>query len=301
MKIVLAGCTGFIGGSLTESLASDGHEIISLTRDPGKYDGFKNVTYIKWDARAAGDWTKHINGADAVVNLAGEPLAEKRWTRYQKEWILNSRVESTKAIVQAIAATGSKPATLINASAVGYYGNVKTGEVDESHERGEGFLADVCLQWENEASKVVEFGTRLVILRTGVVLEKDGGALKSMLSAFNSYAGGTPGSGKQWVPWIHREDVISAIKYTLANASLEGAINLSSPNPVTMKELATTIGRVIKKPMWAQVPSLVVKAALGEMADMLLTGQKAIPRKLTRVGFEFKFPQLAGALKDILL
>lgn len=303
MKIVLSGSTGFIGKTLTRRLASNGHEIVCLTRNPEKYksSNSKNISYIKWNARTTDSWAEVVDSADAVINLAGEPIDEKRWTRYQKEWILNSRIESTNAVVEAISMAKNQPSTLINASAVGYYGDVKSCSVDESHPRGTGFLADVCELWENAAKKAEKYNTRVVMLRTGVVLESDGGALKRMLSAFKAFASGTPGSGSQWVPWIHRKDVISAIEFILKNNSLSGPVNISSPNPVTMKELATTIGEILHKPMWAPIPSFVVKAALGEMAEMLLTGQKVIPFKLIEAGFEFKYPYLKDALKDILL
>jgi uncharacterized protein (TIGR01777 family) len=302
MKVVIAGGTGFIGRALTKNLIDSGEKVVILTRDPYKarISGNAKAIYEKWDARTVSSWTEHINDANAVINLAGEPLAGKRWTKFQKEWILNSRTESTSAIVEAISDSRNKPSVLINGSAVGYYGDVKSGDVDESYPAGNDFLAKVCVDWEAAAAKAEEFGVRTVMIRTGVALEKDGGVLKLMLSTFKMYAGGIPGSGGQWVPWIHREDAVRAVLFLLDNNKLSGPVNLTSPNPVTMRELISAMGRILDKPMLAPVPAFLLKAVLGEMADIILTGQKAVPRKLLESGFKFSYPDLEEALLTIL-
>jgi len=302
MKILLTGGTGFIGKALCETLTNDGHELIVLTRNPNQALAAQKspIKYLQWDARTLGDWADRFSGADVVINLAGEPIGRKRWSKFQKEWILNSRVEATEIIIEAISKASPKPAVLINGSAVGYYGDVQSGDVDESYPKGKGFLADVCDSWEKAALEAEKYGVRTVMTRTSLTLERDGGALKRLLTAFELYAGGTPGSGKQWVSWIVREDVIRAIKFIIDNGGLSGAVNITSPNPVTMTRLCQIIGEVLHKPMWVPIPTTIIKAALGEMADMILTGQKVIPRKLTEAGFSFNYPDLKSALMTIL-
>ena len=302
MKIVVAGGTGFIGIPLIQNLTAKKHEVIVLTRNPEAIRSANqlSVNFAKWDGRSLSDWTKQIDGADAVINLAGEPIGDKRWTKFQKGWILNSRIDATRIIVEAIKQAQVKPSALINGSAVGYYGDVPNGDVDESHPRGKGFLADVCGMWEDEALIAAESGVRTVMIRTGIVLEQNGGALKRMLSAFKMYTGGTPGSGKQWVPWIHRYDIVRAIEFILANDKLSGPVNLTAPNPVTMSQFSAAIGKILNRPLWAPIPAFVIKAALGEMAEMILTGQKAIPDKLLKAGFVFYFANVDEALRTIL-
>lgn len=301
MKLVVAGGTGFIGKELVLRLLDAGHEIVVLTRNSGllNINTSDKLKFIDWDARTVSSWADQLTGADAIINLAGEPLAEKRWTIDQKQRILNSRVEATGAIVKAIAEAKSRPTVLINSSAVGYYGKVEQGEVDESHQPGNDFLAGVCAKWEAEAQKAEVLGVRTVILRTGLTLEKDGGLLKKVLTIFSSHAGGAPGSGRQWVSWIHREDLLNIIEFALKTKQLTGPINATTPYPVTMKEFVSTLGKILKKPLWAPVPTIVLKAALGEMAEMLLTGQKVMPTRLLGIGYEFKYPVLEHALITI--
>jgi uncharacterized protein (TIGR01777 family) len=302
MRIVITGGTGFIGVPLIKSLVRNGHELIVLTRNPDAAQaiGPQSIIFIKWDGRNVDDWAKHGDGARAVINLAGEPIGDKRWTKFQKGWILNSRIEATRAIAEAIKQANAKPAVLINGSAVGFYGDVPDGDVDENTPRGKGFLAEVCEQWEAEAAQASKFDIRVAMIRTGIVLEREGGALKRMLGAFKMYTGGTPGSGRQWVPWIHREDAIRAIEFMISNDKLSGPVNLTAPNPVTMAEFAKTIGKIINRPLWVPVPAFVIKTALGEMAEMLLTGQKAVPSKLLKAGFDFHYPDIDDALSAIL-
>lgn len=254
----------------------------------------------KWDAEKDGPWSQSIDGAQAVINLTGEPIAAKPWTPHQKRLLLTSRINSTKAIVQAIAKAKIKPAVLINASAVGFYGNVPEGDVTEMNHAGEGFLADVCSAWEKEALKAADYGVRVVLLRIGIVMEMGGGALAKMLPPFKMFAGGPLGSGKQWFPWIHRDDIVGAILFALKNPAISGPINLTAPTPVRMNEFCSELGRAMGRPSWAPVPGFALKLLLGEMSEMLLNGQKVIPQKLLQAGYKFKYPDLRESLRTIL-
>ncbi len=302
MHIVVSGGTGFIGKPLLQSLSDNNYHTILLTRHPhsSKPHLLKNIMLEKWDAEKDGPWAQSIDGAQAVINLTGEPIAAKRWTAHQKRILLTSRIHSTKAIVQAIAKAKNKPSVLINASAVGFYGNVPEGDVTESNHAGDGFLAEVCAAWEKEALKASEYGVRVVLLRIGIVMEMGGGALEKMLPPFKMFAGGPLGSGKQWFPWIHRDDIIGAILFALKNPSISGPINLTAPTPVRMNEFCSALGHALGRPSWAPVPGFALKLLLGEMSEMLLNGQKVLPEKLLKAGYKFKHPELGESLRSIL-
>lgn len=300
MKIMIAGGTGFIGGDLVAQLRSKGHELFLLSRSEKK-SADSNIHYLPWDGKSSGSWGSQMSAMDAVINLAGEPIAGKRWSAAQKDKILQSRILGTRAIIEAISKSNPKPKLLINASAVGYYGNVPEGDVNETHAKGKGFLADTCEAWENEALRAQAVGLRTVLLRTGIVLERGGGALSKMLPPFQFFAGGPLGSGRQWFPWIHRQDVVRILLFALENEAISGAVNTTAPNPVTMREFCRDLGKVMHRPSWAPVPALALKILLGEMSEMLLGGQKALPEKLLKHQFIFKFPNLEGALADILV
>ncbi len=301
MKIVLAGTTGFIGKPLVERLLKSGHTLFILTRDPARLPRSTSpkLHALQWDGERQGNWARFMDGADAVINLAGEPIAAKRWTAGQKEKILRSRINTTRAITQAVCSAQQKPKVLVNASAVGYYGAVEAGDVTEEAPRGQGFLAEVCEAWEREAARVMQAGVRLVLLRTGVVLEKGGGALAKMEFPFRVFAGGPLGSGRQWFPWIHCDDELGLIEYALDQEKVSGPLNATAPLPVTMEEFCKALGRVLHRPSWAPVPAFVLKLLLGEMSELLLTGQKAVPQKALEKGYRFKYPDVEGALKAI--
>jgi uncharacterized protein (TIGR01777 family) len=301
MTIVVAGGSGFIGTEFINQVSAS-HKIILLTRKPESVRllSDRSVRVVQWDGLSLGPWTEHVDGADAVVNLAGVPIAGKRWTKAQKERIVESRTYATRAVVEAIAKARKKPPVLVNISGVGYYGNVDSGDVTESHPNGNDFLASVCRRWEQEASAGRKFGARVVIPRLGVVLGKGGGALQKMITPFKLYAGGPLGSGKQWFPWIHIDDVVGIIMFAIERQSLRGPVNAAAPQVVTMKEFCSTLGNVMQRPSWAPVPSLILKVAFGEMADMLLTGQRVIPKKLQDEGYKFQYPALEDALQAIL-
>jgi uncharacterized protein (TIGR01777 family) len=302
MRIVITGATGFIGRALCERLRVD-HEIIALSRDAGRAVGSLGdlARVVQWDGRTAGDWVSQADGAAAIINLAGENVASGRWTRTRKERILRSRIDSSGAVVEAIGKMRSRPKVVIQASATGYYRSGGDEELDEGSEAGSGFLADVCRRWESSAEDISALGVRSVVTRMGVVLGTGGGALVRLLRPFRFYLGGHVGSGRQWFAWISLEDVTAAVRFLVENEDLRGVFNLTSPEPVTMREFCRVLGGVIGRPAWTAVPGFVLRAALGQMADeMLLRGQKVLPRRLLEAGFEFKYPQLEHALTAIL-
>lgn len=300
MKILLAGATGFIGKSLIDELLRDRHELYLLTRHSSKVNPRTGLSILQWDGKTQGAWAQTASGVDAVINLSGAGIAEKRWTPARKKVLESSRIDSTRALVTFMHNSPKRPSVFLNASAVGYYGNVPDGNVPENAPHGKDFLSDLCKQWEDEAKKAVSLGIRTVLLRTGIVLEQGGGALAKMVFPFQIFAGGPLGSGKQWLPWIHREDEVGAILFALKNQNISGPVNLTAPHPVTMEEFCTSLGKVLHRPSWAPVPSFALHLLLGEMADMLLGGQKAVPQKLSTAGYSFKFPELEPALKAIL-
>jgi uncharacterized protein len=300
MKITVLGGTGFIGKILMKNLVQEGHKVVLLSRNPLNISK-ADIEAAKWDADHIDAWIKYIDGADAIINLSGEPIGSKRWTQKQKDKIIDSRLKTTRAIVSAISKSKSKPKLLINASAVGYYGNVESGEVTELSDSGAGFLSDVCKKWETGAKEAEKYGVRVVLVRLGIVLEKDGGALKKMLLPFKLFIGGPLGSGKQWLPWVHRDDLVGSMLFILKNQNISGVVNITSPNPVRMKEFSRELGKILKRPSMFPVPAFVLKILLGEMSEMILTGQKAIPQKLIEAGYKFKFPELKSALKEILI
>lgn len=301
MKIIIAGGTGFIGKALIGRLVQDGHNLVLLTRNPGKVS-VKNtkLTLAHWDATTVGDWAKSVEGADAVINLTGETIAGKRWTRLQKQLIISSRIESTRALVSAIEHVQKKPTVFINASAVGFYGDVPSGDVTELFPKGDGFLADVCDEWESEARYAEKLRVRVVLPRFGVVLSRKGGALKKLMLPFSFFVGGHLGNGRQWFPWIHLDDVVGGMIFILNNHNISGPVNFSAPESVTMKEFCQSLGKALRRPSWAPVPGFMLRIALGEMANMLLTGQRVNPKKLLDSGYKFICPNLGVTLEEIV-
>ncbi|MFI5251655.1 MAG: TIGR01777 family oxidoreductase [Bacteroidota bacterium] len=305
MKIIIAGGTGFFGTALVKELLQRKHNVTLLSRDPlhvsSELTSSANalLSVELWDGGTNGSWRKNVDGADAVINLAGESIAGKRWSPKQKTKIINSRVNATKAIVESILKAKTKPQVLINSSAVGYYGSVESGDVTEEKASGNDFLSGACRRWEQEARRVESFGVRLVILRTGIVLGKNGGALKKMELPFKLFVGGPIGNGRQWMPWIHIEDVVRCMIFALEQKTVSGPINMTAPNPVTMKQFSNELGKAMHRPSLFPVPGFILKIIFGEMAEMLLTGQKAIPSKLSANGFVFKYPSLPDALSSI--
>ena len=292
MKIVVAGANGLIGKALVRALSARGDQVTALVRKPQALAG---ATAVQWDGRE-GSWASVIDGADAVVNLAGAGVADHRWTDDYKRQILESRTHSTKALVEAIGKAQVKPRVLVNASAVGFYGGRGDELVDETATPGTDYLAGVTRAWEEEALRAP---VRAVLLRTGIVLSREGGALAKMLPPFKAFVGGPIGNGRQWMPWIHLDDEVAAIVFAIDHQELQGPVNLTAPKPVTMGEFAKALGKVLHRPSWAPVPAAALKIVLGEFANVLVEGQRAVPAALQRAGFTFRFSELAAALEDL--
>ena len=294
MKLLIAGGTGFIGTPLCHRLVQHGHELTVLSRTPQPRCAPVAVRFLSWDHP---EWRRLIASVDGVINLAGESLAAKRWTPRQKALLRDSRLQTTRALVDAIAASDRKPAVLINASAIGYYGARNDEELGEADPTGRGFLAELCVAWEAEARRAEALGVRVVRLRIGVVLGRGGGALAKMVPPFRWFAGGPLGSGRQWVSWIHRDDVTGLIAWALARSDVSGPINATAPQPVRMREFSATLGRALKRPSWAPVPAAALRLLVGEFAEALVTGQRVLPQAALRGGYAFAFPTLASALE----
>jgi len=295
MKLIITGGTGFIGHSLCQALEQDGHELVVLTR-MARSSTSPRLRFVVWQPGAPGPWEREVDGADGIINLAGESVVARRWTKRQKQRIMDSRVGTTKALVEAIRRASQKPSVLISASAVGYYGPKRDEVLSEDAKPGADFLAWVCQQWEAAAQTATPLGVRVVCLRIGLVLARDGGALARMVPPFQWFMGGSLGSGRQWVSWVHRDDLVSLIQWALQNPRASGALNATAPNPVTMKEFAGALGRVLHRPAFMPVPAFALRLMLGDMAEMLLTGQRVVPDVALRLGFAFKHPRLPEAL-----
>ncbi|MEG4534520.1 thylakoid membrane protein ThyD [Microcoleus sp. D2_18a_D3] len=305
MKVAIAGATGFVGSRLVEKLQAAGHQVVVLSRDAAKAgrvfpaSAYPNLEVVAYTPAESGDWQKSIAGCDAVVNLAGVPIAEERWTEARQQAILDSRRLTTAKLVEAIDNANPRPSVLVSASAIGYYGTSETAEFDETSPAGNDFLAAVCKDWEAAAQPAKNAGTRLAILRLGIVLGM-GGALAKMLPPFKLFAGGPLGTGKQWFSWVHREDVVDLILYALQNPQVEGVLNATAPNPVRMNELCQTLGEVLKRPSWLPVPSFALEMLLGDGAKLVLEGQKVLPKQTLASGFQYQYPTLKLALEEIL-
>jgi len=302
MNIVITGGTGFIGRALCTALIHGGHRVSILTRNVGQisYQPGVSVKPVEWNGRDTGPWEQTLEGADAVINLAGAPIADARWTDKRKQLIADSRVLTTRLLVRALSRCSSKPATFISASGIGYYGASDDRLLDEGSARGQGFLADLCLAWEAEALKAAELGVRVVILRTGMVLEQDGGALPKMLLPFRFFAGGPIMPGNQWVSWIHRRDHIGLIQWALSTPTVSGPINAVAPEPVTMNTFCEVLGGVLHRPSWLPVPRFALNMLLGELGTLMTTGQRVIPAKAVAGGYAFHHPTLESALRAAL-
>ena len=301
MRVIVSGGSGLIGRALVADLAADGHRATVLSRNPGRLRGLpEGVTAAAWDAKTAEALTPLLAGADAVVHLAGAGIADGRWTAERKRRIRDSRVNSSSAIAAAMAAADPRPAVLLQGSAVGFYGPRGDEELTEESAPGDDFLAEVCREWEQASAGVEEVGVRRALLRTGVVLALEGGALPKMLLPFRLFAGGPAGSGRQYMPWIHLADEVGAIRFLLSSPEARGPFNLTAPEPVTNKEFGRALGRVLRRPSFLPAPAFALKLALGEMSKILLEGQRALPRRLEQAGYRFQFPELEGALRALL-
>lgn len=305
MKVAISGATGFVGSRLVEVLQQQGHQVLVLTRNPDKAarlfppSAFPNLEIVRYSPTQSGTWQASISGCTGVVNLAGVPIADERWTPSRQQEILDSRQLGTQKIVEAIAAAESKPEVLVNASAIGYYGTSETATFDETSPSGNDFLARVCQAWEAEAQKVKETGTRLVILRFGIVLG-NGGALGKMLLPFKLFAGGPLGSGRQWFSWIHLDDLVNIIVYALTHSEMQETFNATAPNPVRMSQLCETLGDVMGRPSWLPVPDFALELLLGEAAQVVLQGQQVLPKRTLETGFDYQYAMLKPALQQVV-
>jgi uncharacterized protein (TIGR01777 family) len=302
MKVVVTGATGFIGVPLCRALRTAGHEVVALSRraDAARAILGEGIAVAEWDARAGGAWEETLAGAGGIINLAGEPLAAKAWTPRQKESLRASRVDATSALVAAIERASSRPSVFVSGSAVGYYGPHGDETLTEESPAGEDFLAGVVREWEEATKGAEAAGVRVVRMRTGVVLGEGGGVLAKMLPPFRKFLGGPLGSGRQWLSWIHREDVIGIARWALVEDRARGAVNATAPHPVTMREFARTLGKVLGRPAAFPVPALALRALMGEMADIVLTGQRVLPAAAQSLGYSFRYPDLEGALRSIV-
>jgi hypothetical protein len=299
MKTVIAGGSGFLGGALGDALTGEGHEVVVLSRSAGATP-HGSARRVAWTADgSAGSWASELDGADAVINLAGESIAGRRWTSSQKRRILDSRVLATRSLVAAVLAAKRPPAVFISGSAVGYYGPLDDVVVTEDRQAGADFLSQVCVAWETEAQRA-SAQTRVVCVRTGIVLERDGGALPKMLPPFWFGVGGPVGSGRQYWPWIHRRDWVDLVRFAIRTPSASGPLNATAPEPVTNKEFAAVLGRALRRPAFLSTPGIALKLLLGEMADaLLLSGQRAVPAQVERLGFRFVHRNVHSALGAI--
>ena len=299
MKATVTGATGMIGRRLVDELVRRGDEVTALSRDAERARGIlgSEVEVLEWaEPKAAPPPAEALRGRDGVVHLLGEELAQ-RWSDAAKREIRDSRVLATRNLVAALRDLDERPRALVSQSAIGYYGPRGDEPVDESEPPGDDFLARICVEWEAEARKAEELGVRVALTRTGVVLSESGGALAKMLPPFKLGIGGPVAGGRQYVPWVHLDDVTGVLAFCLDNKGAHGAINLTGPGPVTNKELSKALGRVLRRPAIAPVPALAVRALYGEMAQVVTTGARVVPARLRELGYVFRQPELEPALR----
>lgn len=300
-RIVITGATGLVGSDICRKLYKKGDNITVFTRNVNKGKSilpFLN-NFVEWDYNIPEKWRRELEGKDVIIHLAGANLFDKRWNNDYKRKIMNSRIVSTKNLINSISLLKSKPKLFISSSAVGYYGNKGNEELTEESEPGTDFLASVCKAWEAESKEVEKFGIRRVNIRMGIVLSTKEGALKKMLLPFRLFAGGTLGNGDQWFPWIHIDDIVRIFLFAIEN-EISGAINGVSPNPVRMREFASTLGKVINRPSFFSVPGFLLKIMVGEGAESILSSLRVIPQKLINSSYKFKYENLETALASLL-
>lgn len=306
MRIVITGGSGLIGQALTDEFTASGHEVIILSRSPQRVLNLPNLArVVAWDGRTAEGWGHLVNGTDVIINLAGASLAgetplQMRWTPARKKVIVESRVNAGKSVVEAITAAQNKPALLVQASAVGFYGPLDNRPVTEDHPPGEDFQSQVCVMWEDATALVETMGVRRVVLRLGVVLDAKNPAVFWLALPFRMFVGGPLGSGRQYFPWIHLNDVVGAIRFMVEKTDAQGVYNLTAPGVGTNRTLAKTIGGVLKRPSLIPVPAFAMRLLFGETATILLDGQNATPQRLQQEGYQFQYPQIEPALQDVL-
>jgi uncharacterized protein (TIGR01777 family) len=301
MKVFITGGTGFVGTTLAQKLAQEGHKITVLTRSlKGHSAALEGISYAEGDPTQKGAWQEKMADQDVVINLAGASIF-RRWSDTAKKLIWDSRIQTTQNLVEALSARKGKETHLFSTSAVGYYGSHEDEVLDEKSPSGEGFLADLSREWESAAMKAKDYGVHVILMRFGIVLGRGGGALQQMITPFKWWMGSPLGSGNQWFSWVHEQDLVDIFLFLMKNAKISGAVNCTAPDPVTNRELTRTLGEVVGKPTFMPaVPGCVMKLILGEFGSVLLEGQRVVPKKLLTAGFSFSFPDIHTALKDLL-
>src|SRR5436190_3348427 len=295
MRVLITGASGLIGQALQKSLDEKGDEILGASRKEPK-----STNDIQWDPDTgfADEDLARLEGLDVVIHLAGENIAGLRWTDEKKKAIRDSRVHGTRTLIEAFARLEKKPNVFISASAIGFYGDRGDDEMTETSSAGDTFLSEVSKEWESESRRAEDMGIRTVLLRNGIVLSKDGGALATMMTPFKFGVGGVIGSGKQWMSWVSLDDVVAAINFAIENEKMRGAVNVVSPNPVTNEEFTKTLGEVLYRPTFLPLPEFAVNLVFGEMGDaLLIDSTRVAPKRLLDAGFEFEFPELKTALE----
>jgi uncharacterized protein (TIGR01777 family) len=299
MRVVLTGGTGLIGRALSADLVRD-REVVVLSRAPERATGLPNgVRVERWDARSAAGWGGLADGADAIVNLAGESIS-KRWTAERKRRIRESRLDAGRAVVSAVAQASVKPRVVIQASGIGYYGPQCDEVIAEDAPPGEDWMGRVAVEWEASTAPVEALGVRRAVVRSGLVLSAAGGVFPLMALPFRLFVGGRLGSGRQWLPWVHVADQVRAIRFLIESEIASGPFNLVAPQAVTNAEFSRVLARVLSRPSLLAVPAFALRLVLGEMASLVLTGQRAVPQRLEDLGFTFRYPELEPALRDLL-
>ena len=303
-RVVIAGGTGLVGRALAGSIAADGREVVVLTRqEPSLTRLPAGCRAVRWDGRSNAGWIEEAKGAAALVNLAGESIAGLRWTRAKRRRILDSRLRSVAAMGEALAALAERsreplPA-LVQASAIGYYGDRRDEELDEESTPGSGFLAETCVEWERASEAVERLGVRRAIARTGLVLAKDGGFLEPMRPLYRLGLGARIGDGRPWIPWIHLADEVAALKLLIDDPRASGPFNLTAPAPARQRDLHRALARALRRPAFLVVPAFALRLALGEMSSLVLASDRALPRRLAGLGFRHRFDELDAALADL--
>jgi uncharacterized protein (TIGR01777 family) len=301
MRVLIPGGSGMLGRRLATDLAVDGAEVILLSRAPERVGALPDgVRAVRWDGRTAVGWGHLADGATAIINLTGENLAGGRWTKDRKEKVVRSRTDAGAAVVEAIKGAADKPSLVIQASGVGYYGPHHDEVLAEGDGPGSDFGAQVCVQWEAATAQVEAFGVRRAVIRTGVVLSPEALALRRLALPYRFFVGGPLGSGRQWFSWIHIADYIAGVRFLMAHPDASGAFNLSAPGPLTNADFGKALGQVMHRPSWIPVPAFAMRLLFGEMASVLLEGQRVAPRRLLDLGFQFRFPAAGSALRDVL-
>lgn len=300
-KIIITGATGLIGRKIAQTLLENKENVIIFTRNPERakiiIKGAKE--YVYWNYEHIEEWQKYIEDSYAIIHLAGENIISKRWNNKVKQNIYNSRVLTTRALVYAIGETKKKLQHFISASAVGFYGNCDK-EVDEYSESGKNFLANLVYDWENESKQLKKYGVRVVSIRLGTVLSKEGGAFPKLTTQFKFFLGGTLGKGNQWFPWIHIDDAVGIFIFALNNHDITGALNAVSPSEVRMKDFSKILGKILNRPSYIKIPKFILKIIFGEATEFLLSSIKVFPRRTLEYGYKFKYESLDDALKNLL-